>query len=672
MCVFSLKCLGSRVYYRQFGVILSVVLTYVCWQLFSRHVRAVLNGFDDLSKYYSDLIKKSSFVRNKKVIYFYICYKKMGMTRRSSQNFINGTGCSPLFRNRVIPKRRSQASAGNYYCFNQTFKKRSITHRPLRIKGLSQDFTKVLNVETSVEYDLPAHIYPPPGAEPILIIDHNSIAKNKLRIRKNNSQSTSNASNKSFLGCSTNSLNIAHRADKSLISYRNSKSYRKSKEPVPLIDLASQSPEENVSISVNDITKDNHHSRNVSHVSINKSIENSNEDVRRSASYVVDDVIIQKTNQLALQIQKQKSRMVTLPPPSYTTATRSQFSSLPYTSTSINNSSSINSDIPAYSNIPIAHNNNQSQYSMPFVSSQNQYTNRIEEKPATSLNSNDITAAWIQDNREHFAVDSRIHQSNKSTSPVHVFNHVPAPVYVTHRTPEQLSLPTIIDSNTTPMIGAGAPTEIVPPHAISTAHIGRARCSPKVRSRRHVATSVNAAPNYHKGRPRANTVGHTSLQASSVNSNCIVSDRVINPNNLSVNVDNTSVNTDMVMDLSSKRSYRNSYNNVGPNKMVQQGPMGPVVPNVVSDYARAFNPCIADTPQMYSAQLTPSESMDIGMLFLNEKLHAYILQINCCLVIFFVFLLAVNSIQCTYSYPDKINRTIIIYFNGNMFAFESS
>ncbi|XP_018008134.1 mucin-5AC [Hyalella azteca] len=62
--------------------------------------------------------------------------------------------------------------------------------RPLHLDSTNLDYSKQLHVETSVEYDLPSHIYPPKDAEPILMID-TEFHRKKKRVKASASTSLS-------------------------------------------------------------------------------------------------------------------------------------------------------------------------------------------------------------------------------------------------------------------------------------------------------------------------------------------------------------------------------------------------------------------------------------------------------------------------------------------------
>ena len=71
----------------------------------------------------------------------------------------------------------------------------------------AKDYSSQLHVETSVEYDLPAHIYPPKGSEPILMIHPAYLRKSRIA----SNTSTSNPSNlvtSQFISSSSSSLQL--------------------------------------------------------------------------------------------------------------------------------------------------------------------------------------------------------------------------------------------------------------------------------------------------------------------------------------------------------------------------------------------------------------------------------------------------------------------------------
>ena len=73
------------------------------------------------------------------------------------------------------PRRASNSTRRSF------FKPKRHSPREISCNKNTQDYSQSLHVETSVEYDLPPHIYPPKNAEPILMIERKSNASNSTQ-----------------------------------------------------------------------------------------------------------------------------------------------------------------------------------------------------------------------------------------------------------------------------------------------------------------------------------------------------------------------------------------------------------------------------------------------------------------------------------------------------------
>ena len=74
----------------------------------------------------------------------------------------------------------------------QYFKQNYVKQRALSISISNSDLNRPLHVETSVEYDLPSHIYPPKNAEPILMIKPGYTKRGKIISKQSANSSLGN------------------------------------------------------------------------------------------------------------------------------------------------------------------------------------------------------------------------------------------------------------------------------------------------------------------------------------------------------------------------------------------------------------------------------------------------------------------------------------------------
>ena len=122
------------------------------------------------------------------------------------------------------------------------------------------------------------------------------------------------------------------------------------------------------------------------------------------------------------------------------------------------------------------------------------------------------------------------------------------------------------EGNPTPLIGA-VPPDMVSPHAISTAHIVRSRGSPKLKciKRNTAAASTSSClHNYHRQRPRSNTVSHVGLQSSIKTST--------QPTLQAMDISSKSVRTvDELGDCLPKPQFHQNYHPISPLTSMEEG-----------------------------------------------------------------------------------------------------
>lgn len=391
--------------------------------------------------------------------------------------------------------------------------------RPLMLAPANaNNYNKQLHVETSVEYDLPAHIYPPKNAAPILII-HPEYTKKKRKSRPATANPTqypnpslihnflpgalhsgigtvigTNSTTKTTKSTNINNTSsfihdshpLFHHSLGSIpnntypevcngrcgrdncldtnakVHTISTRSSRSSSQRIPTVSLISPinsqpkyqsqvSKQQNNKLNKSSTSKKNRPAKTTA-VTLDNSDSFYQLQKQNTSAAVHQQHQKQLQQQQQAQLQQHHQQVYPVPPPSYATATGMYTPNF------------VTAVVAAAAQQTICRGQN--------VSSTNFCSNNASNNCISSSTNMDIGTP-----KGHNSIGNGLLSSTASS---------------------------------TPMIAA-VPPEIVPPHAISTAHIVRSRGSPKLRPRRYFA-SANV-PDYQR-RPRSNTVGHTSSAAS--------------------------------------------------------------------------------------------------------------------------------------------------------------
>lgn len=528
----------------------------------------------------------------------------------SSSNLNSPSRQMPVIHRTYIGRGNFDADQLNWICHKRR-------QRPLHVDKTCKNFETQLHVETTVEYDLPPHIYPPPGAAPILMVDKEYKLKNKRRTKSNTATVYNNfLASGSNPGIGTGRISntskdvaVNNNNNSSYVSNTNNNSasqeihcpcklgarcqyYKKdgrvaATRAPPIVDL--ESP-----VRVN--IKPSYQTT--------KQSKRSNKPSRTSQSILYkatqESELIDRNRQLLLQQiqpaqQQQQQQTYPVPPPSYATAT------------------GINSFYAHY-----ASGSSASSVGAPV------YTQHKNHCPGPTL----CTSSSCK--------NSSMNLSNRKTG---------------------IDNPCSLSSlAATPMIAAVPPVEMVAPHAISEAHTGRSRGSPKLRVNKRQIIAAHI-PEYQR-RPRSNTIGHTSLQAKVNNASSVhpQSNLLQQPNQYNNITKRNTKTTKQQLQSSAKVLSDLSYRQ---KESLEQPPSSYLATEVArqprretpSNYdstttstsisshhqfvptfaihqdrtatqeARISRPRIADTAQMYSmAPITPGELMEEGNLRLRISL----------------------------------------------------
>ena len=384
--------------------------------------------------------------------------------------------------------------------------------RPSRIdRQRRANLKQNLFVSTSVEYDLPDHIIPPKNAGSILKIDFNKMKQNKKTPPKN---SCSFILSQPLVSISNDKSAV--KKMENLKRNGSSRSSHSNNHFIPVIDLVSASPalpeaaRVNTPSSLRSVDSSTYNSqlpnvcvntpsslRIVDSSSYNSQLpyvlrkDSSSRKIVQAAPLsfkqadndVVDDLLITQTNQLGIQYQEQYKQNK-----HENNEQRAEFlrmkKLLQDENLELQQSETSQPSPPSYATA-MAQN-------YPNISMTHMHSSNLVKKYQL--------AESMSPTRSNFEFKSSSTNSKNTASPIKAAQAVFTESSV---------------SNATPLTGA-VPPDMAPPHAISTAHIVRARGSPKLKcSKRNAAASASSSlHNYHRQSPRSNTIGYVGLQSS--------------------------------------------------------------------------------------------------------------------------------------------------------------
>jgi len=413
-------------------------------------------------------------------------------------------------RSKGMPKLKRRNGSGNYRPDATLWNSRNAREnraRPCRVQANIAHLTQAITVGTQVEYDLPSHIYPPKNAGHILMIDTSQSKKVETSPPRINTflDPSSISSRQSYSG-SNNTIKLNN-----LRRNGSSRSSRANKQPV-IIDLAASPTLPEPPIAHANNNANTYYSQ--SPIILNKDTARRRNTPANVPSFnssrndVVDDSLISQTNLLGLQYRDQYQQQENIVQKRVESYRKEQLRQHQLLQEEERQQRMQHQEEPQVQQQQDTQQAPPPSYATAMAHNYSSYAVPMTPMTSSNLSRTYQFAEPMSPTGASYRFESNFQKSKSTTSPI-----MAAQAVFSAATKSALPEGTTL---CTPLIGA-VPPDMVPPHAISTAHIVRSRGSPKLKcSKRNAAATGNSSlHNYHRQRPRSNTVGHVGFQKSS-------------------------------------------------------------------------------------------------------------------------------------------------------------